>query len=160
MTILVFADSHTDVRNMSAAVQARRPDMVLHLGDHIADAWSLQKLHPELPVHAVKGNTDFMHGGEEELLLPVGDARILLCHGHTCRVQDGLSALAKRAARDGAHAALFGHTHQPHLSRADGIWLFNPGHIGRKPDGHRSATYGVILLADGKFELSVAEAER
>lgn len=91
------------VRAMAAAVVAARPDLVVLLGDHVADVWAGRRLEPEpvaeafsgllaagVPVVGVLGNHDWYGDGErvraafeqagmpvlEESALPVLDGRL------------------------------------------------------------------------------------
>ena len=62
MKILVLSDSHGTMSSMERALERERPDCVLHLGDHLRDARSLARRHPQTPVYAVPGNCDLMVG--------------------------------------------------------------------------------------------------
>ena len=44
MKILVFSDSHRALGTMYDAIERLRPDAVLHLGDHLEDAESLESV--------------------------------------------------------------------------------------------------------------------
>lgn len=69
MKLLILSDSHQEINAMAEAVRREAPDAVLHLGDHFEDAQKLAQLFPEIPLHAVEGNTDYAPGAPVELLL-------------------------------------------------------------------------------------------
>ncbi|HML46261.1 MAG TPA: YfcE family phosphodiesterase [Clostridia bacterium] len=156
MKIVVFADSHTDVSTMLDVVRAERPDVVLHLGDHLADGLELQN-RVDIAVHLVKGNTDQADEGKTDALLEIEHVRVWMTHGHLFKVENGLTTLYDGGARAGAQIVLFGHTHRPHLSYRDGIWLMNPGRVGRISSKAIHATYGVIRLADRTIRCAISE---
>ena len=157
MKILVFADSHTDVSTMLRIVNEELPDIVLHLGDHMADGLQLQK-QAGVEVCLVRGNTDTMGEGRLEALLDFEDTRIYMTHGHIYGVETGLTELYNAGAHAGARIVLFGHTHKPYVGYAEGIWLMNPGRIGRISGKIIHSTYGVIRLENNRIRCEIAEA--
>lgn len=156
MKIVVFADSHTDVATMLDVVKAEQPDAVLHLGDHLADGMELQN-SVDIAVYLVKGNTDQADEGKTDALLEFEHVRVWMTHGHLYKVENGLTELYGVGARAGAQIVLFGHTHRPHLGYRDGIWLMNPGRVGRISSKAIHATYGVIRLADRKMRFEICQ---
>ena len=56
--IFVFSDSHRYVRNMYAAMEDGKPDLVLHLGDMLRDAEELSYAYPQQSIVMVPGNCD------------------------------------------------------------------------------------------------------
>ena len=44
MKILVFSDSHRALGTMYDAIERLRPDAVIHLGDHLEDAASMESV--------------------------------------------------------------------------------------------------------------------
>ena len=152
MRIAVFSDSHRMVSRMVAAVEALSPDVILHLGDHIADARQLRARFPGVPVHMVAGNCDLYGGdhGETEQLLELGGCRILMTHGHVYGVKSGLDALIRRGAETGAALALYGHTHAALIKQARGVWLMNPGQM-ESDSSSRRASCGVVTADNGSF---------
>lgn len=152
MKLLVFSDSHREMTHMAQAVRQERPDTLLHLGDHIADAYRLREEFPTLPLCAVRGNCDWYDTEPEEALLRFGDFRLYLTHGHRQGVKTGLLRLRYTALEKGVDVALFGHTHLPYCEKEQGIWLLNPGACG----GVRPS-YGVIRIEDGSIHCEVKE---
>ena len=155
MKLLVFSDSHGHLSPMREAI-LRNPDAdcILYLGDGIRDLSSLADV-PSIPILAVRGNCDIgFDGYPHEEALTLEERRILLCHGHFYGVKGGTGALLARAKCDGYHIALFGHTHIPFESYDPdtGIYLFNPGSIGKRDAGAYS--FGIITLQNQSVLLS------
>jgi putative phosphoesterase len=154
MKLLVLSDSHRNISRMRLAAEQAQPDAILHLGDHIGDAFELQRELPGIPFHTVKGNCDFQAAGATELLLTFDGVSILMTHGHIFGVKSGLDALITRAKGQHAHLALYGHTHIAMTKCIRGIWLMNPGQTERH-DNFRAASYGVVTVENGSFVCGV-----
>ncbi len=130
------------------------PEAVLHLGDHIADAESLEYALPDVEILRVPGNCDYASVAQPSILTEFGGVRMFLTHGHLFGVKVSLHRLWSKAQDTGAQIALFGHTHRPYCACRDGIWLMNPGTCGAF--GH--ASFGVIEIApDGSFVCEIKE---
>ncbi|MBO6054455.1 MAG: metallophosphoesterase [Oscillospiraceae bacterium] len=130
MRVLVFSDSHGDVEAMKRACEQYNPDWVLHLGDCIRDAVTLQK---ELKLNnccMVTGNCDLCSRGMDQRTLELQGVRIFLTHGHTYRVK--FSPLRAILAAEEAQAQIlcYGHTHAPLCEQRNGMWILNPGACG------------------------------
>lgn len=94
---------------------------------------------------SVCGNTDWSSAEPEEREFLLAEKRILMCHGHTYNVKAGYYSLMRAAQIKNADLVFFGHTHQPHISCENGIYLVNPG----------TASLGYYAVADiknGKIE--------
>ena len=147
MKVVVFSDSHGNVRNMEEVVRRDRPDLVLHLGDVNPDAQALQRQFPELPMDWVCGNCDGRRPDlQTEKVLLIQGHRVLMMHGHTREVKFGVEQAVWAAREARAEVLLFGHTHVPVCTYENGLWLLNPGTIR---GGWQGASYGVIS-AEGK----------
>ena len=131
---------------MLAAVRQERPDALVHLGDHANDARALAEEYPLLPLVTVKGNCDFAADAPEQARMNWDGTVIFAVHGHRYHVKSGLLSLRYAALEQGAHIALFGHTHCPYCEYRDGLWLLNPGACG----GVRP-TCGVITIDNQKI---------
>lgn len=130
MKILVFSDSHGNVEHMTVAVERERPARVFHLGDGWRDAERLRAMFPELPLDQVPGNCDLRLEEPPVKLVTIEGKRILLCHGHTYRVKEGLMDVGYAAREHKADLLCFGHTHVPTQEWAGESLLLNPGSIG------------------------------
>ena len=56
MKILVFSDSHRALGTMYDAIERLRPDAVIHLGDHLEDAESMESVFSGVDFYHVPGN--------------------------------------------------------------------------------------------------------
>lgn len=131
MKILVLSDSHSSLAFMRRCIDRAKPDCVVHLGDHIADAEALSQDYPHIRFHMVAGNCDqfYCRPDQTELLCYANDGvRFYMTHGHRQYVKSGLENLLLQARKAGADAVLFGHTHQSYCAREeDGLYVLNPG---------------------------------
>ncbi len=130
-TICVISDSHGN----RAAIDKLFPvfaesDYIIHLGDTSSDGQYIKKAFGE-KVYVINGNCDFMRVGDDELVIPVEDAKIFACHGDMYGVKRGYDRLAYRAEELGCKVALFGHTHCPTEISVGETQLFNPGTLSR-----------------------------
>lgn len=123
MRIGVISDTHGNVSAIRKVIRAAgEVDGWIHLGDNFTDAGFLGS---DVPVYAVGGNCDY--DGENELVIGLGGARVLITHGHFYGVRQSPQKLLYRAEELGCKAALFGHTHVPVLDEEGEILLLNPG---------------------------------
>ncbi len=156
MKILVFSDSHGDVRTMVSVCEHEKPGLIMHLGDHYADAEQLSYEYTKAEIVKVPGNTDFGVLHSSTKMHEVCGKRIMLTHGHAFDVKSGDYAWLLQAGKErSADIILFGHTHVPYMDEEDGVMLMNPGRIGRNDARRLIPTYIVIDLsnADIKAEL-------
>jgi putative phosphoesterase len=126
-------------------------DLILHAGDLTAASVlaELEALGP--PVHAVHGNMDdaalrgLLPGA---LVLDVCGLRIGLTHDGGPRV-----GREKRLARrfPGCAAIVYGHTHQPQVTRVGEVWILNPG---SPTERRRAPSHTMLMLevADGTIK--------
>ena len=131
MKIVVMSDTHLEVIDQGfedlCARFCESADLVIHLGD-FTRAGVLDFLE-RYPLEAVVGNMD-----DEAVLdrLPVkkviraGAFRIALIHGWGSA--QGLRPKL-REQFDDVDAILYGHTHEPLVSRENGLLWFNPGSV-------------------------------
>ena len=146
MKVLVFSDSHGDVKNMCRAIAREQPRMVLHLGDGWHDAEAVAERFPELPLEKVPGNCDFRYQEEAVRLVLIEGKLVMLSHGHTLGVKNNLSILLREAQARGADVALLGHTHKPFVDIRNGVTMLNPGSIG----DYQRPTYGTLTFENGQ----------
>ena len=64
-------------------------------------------------------------------------------------VKWGLEKIILAAGSRGADIVLFGHTHLPHESYEDGLYIFNPGSISSS-----GYSFGVLMLSEKGVLLS------
>jgi putative phosphoesterase len=141
-SILVVSDSHGNIPALTAALAWARNaapsgfDLcaAFFLGDGSQDlAPASAEAGLALPWHAVRGNGDLNFLVPDTLVVELGDTprKAFLAHGNRFGVESGGQTIAAAAKAAGAEAALFGHTHIPYCGRTNGIFLLNPGSIGR-----------------------------
>jgi uncharacterized protein len=155
MKLLVFSDSHGELARMKRAVEREKPDLLIHLGDYWRDGERLTEQFPQLRMEQVPGNCDGSTVHETERMIYPAGVGILLMHGHSRSVKSSLLPAAYAARERGAQLLLFGHTHVPTIETMGGLWLMNPGSIGRG----RPATYGVVELRAGELRPALYAAE-
>ena len=145
MKIAVFSDTHQQIGDAARVIDREQPDLVIHLGDHIRDAYTLAGQFPHTPMEWVPGNCDYAPGEPETKLLTLNGIRIMITHGHHYRVKYELDALLNAAYFQGADMVLFGHTHRPVNDRVEGIYVVNAGSAGMGS----SPTWALIELEPG-----------
>ena len=146
MKILVFSDSHGNYNSMLDAVALESPDMILHLGDHDKDCDDIELLYPEIPLRSVRGNCDRFSAGLDTDEFLLDGKRFFMTHGHLFGVKSGKTRIISKAKDRDADVLLFGHTHVPHFSVADGLAVINPGSIGSG-----GKYYAVLEIKNGEI---------
>jgi putative phosphoesterase len=146
--VAVIADTHMPRggrRLPDACVERlRAADLILHAGDVVAESVfeELAALGP--PLHAVHGNMD-----DAALCERLPQAHVVDASG----LRIGMTHDAgPRAGRDerlaarfpGCAAVVYGHTHEPQVSRAGELWILNPG----SPTERRRAPSHTMLVLD------------
>ena len=149
MKMLVLSDSHGNLDNMVPAVEQTRPNRIVPLGDVMRDGEKLHALFPASPFDQVPGNCDLAAFDAPEKLLFLENKRILLCHGHTLHVKEGLLTAMYAALEKQADVLLFGHTHRVFSEVRNGVAMLNPGSIGDA----RYPTYGILGIAQGQIRI-------
>ena len=153
MKLLVFSDSHGEWENMVEIARREEPDMIVHLGDCWRDAEKVMERFPDTPFYRVPGNCDFRLRDRTEQILWIEGKRILLCHGHTYGVKQGLWEAEQAAKEQKLDAFLFGHTHRPLVEMRGGVLFFNPGSVGLGAP----CTYGILEI-DGEGRMNARTA--
>lgn len=145
MLIAVFSDTHGSCGGMLAAARRVRPDVLVHLGDHLRDARCLRSEFPDIPLYAVPGNCDYNSREPDSVTFLAGPVTVFAAHGHRYGVKVSLDSLLCSAHCAGASLVLFGHTHTPLVREVGGIKIMNPGSAGTglKP------TFGVVEIGEG-----------
>ena len=154
MKILVVSDSHGNYPQSARSVrkQIRTCDIVIHLGDGIADLERIKAIFPTKMFVGVRGKLRCLSSVsvKREEILNIEAHRILCVHGHVLGVRESTARLENQIIERGLDIGLFGHTHValerylPLDGEKRGIWLFNPGSISCPRDGRPS--YGLLEL--------------
>lgn len=149
MRILILSDSHGKTGNILKALEEQpTATVIIHLGDCERDMQSLKDDLKNKQVYQVSGNCDFYALEPDERAELLGGVPIFICHGHKYNVKSNLELLWQEVERRRCKVALFGHTHIPAVKYRDGIYLMNPGSIGK---GTRPS-YGIIdITTQGIF---------
>jgi putative phosphoesterase len=151
-SILVLSDSHGDIAALTAVFEWARDktfNSAVFLGDGSEDlAFASAVAGSTLSWDTVRGNVDTNFSLPGALVLEVPKngktpRKLFLSHGNIYRVEEDCRALAATARNNGAEAALFGHTHIPCRAMLEGIFLLNPGSIGR-PRSKVGPTFAVL----------------
>ncbi|MCI6646575.1 MAG: YfcE family phosphodiesterase [Oscillospiraceae bacterium] len=148
MKIAVFSDTHKHIGDAARVIDREQPDLVIHLGDHIRDAYALAGQFPHTPMECVPGNCDYAPAEPETKLLTLCGVRVMITHGHNYRVKYEMDSLLNAAYFQGADMVLFGHTHRPVNDRVEGLYVVNPGTAGMGS----SPTWALIELEPGKVK--------
>lgn len=144
MRILVVSDVHGRVDRLYEAIEQQPTARhVIFLGDGIRQAEDAEERYPDRTFYMVPGNCDFGCQGVPVRQESFGGKRFYFTHGHLHEVKYTLYRLEMAAREAEADIALFGHTHVPCEEYVDGLYLFNPGSLGR--DG----TYGYVDVVGG-----------
>lgn len=145
--LLIISDTHgnrADLRLLLPKMQAA--DFVVHLGDGAADMTEFKEILAEKLI-CVSGNCDFFSPLESEVVLEVEGVKILCCHGHKYQIKFGLSRLKNAAAKLGAAAVFYGHSHRAAIDVIDGIFVINPGALFRVS----KKSYCDVTISGGKI---------
>lgn len=134
MKILVLSDSHSALSIMRRAIEAVKPDAIIHLGDYQRDWEAIAEDYPGIPAYSVPGNCDRYRdfSGAPEVMVPrIDGVDIFMTHGHLHGVKTYLGKLVQDARAANAAVALYGHTHEAYCQQEeDGLWVMNPGTCG------------------------------
>jgi len=155
MKAAVFSDTHRNTQPMLEAIRRCQPDLVIHLGDHDADADAVRLTFPGLPLYTVQGNCDYVTQAPEWDLVPLGPVKAFITHGHLYNVKYiGPQRLAYAALEQGAAIAMFGHTHCPMQEQLGEVLVLNPGTAGKG----RNLSWALVEVTDsGKILCSLNE---
>lgn len=143
MRIVVISDSH---RRYSAVEKIIRTHTsvqhIFFLGDVVGDIEDLCYEYTDKTFHIVSGNCDFNSPYPYSDIAKIGGTSIFYTHGHPFGVKSGTARLASAARDRGCKIALYGHTHIPHISYEDGLYIVNPGSCSSSRQG--SNTYALV----------------
>lgn len=146
MKAIIISDSHGMASDVMKAIDAVKPDVLIHLGDGAKDCRGLGLLYPDIELYQVAGNCDYDRAMETARVLSIAGIKIFMTHGHTYNVKQGLEKLLKTASERGTDVVLFGHTHTLFYKECNGMLVINPGSIGF------SGKYGVLSIKNGKVD--------
>ncbi|WP_077369670.1 metallophosphoesterase family protein [Anaerosalibacter sp. Marseille-P3206] len=157
MRIFVVSDTHGRINEfVRYAKKLEKPDLIIHLGDNVEDAYQIEK-EMKVDTVVIRGNCDFVSNDiESEKLLKIKDKNIFITHGNKYNVKYDLTRLLYKAEEVEADMVLFGHTHIPFIeSEKYGIIVMNPG-SPTLPRGSSDYSFGIIDIGE-KIKAKVIE---
>lgn len=164
MKVIVFSDSHANVKNMKKAIEMFKDEVqaIIHLGDYVEDVEKIKKLYKDKLFLQVAGNNDFTDIPNEKIV-DINGHKVFLTHGHEYNVYFGVDRLYYRLNELGVSTGLYGHTHKPFVLFEDDFLVLNPGSISF-PRGFSVCTFLVMEFLDdisykfyGIFDDSIKE---
>lgn len=157
MKVFVVSDTHGRINNfISHAQKLDRPDLIIHLGDNVQDAYEIEK-EMKVDTIVVRGNCDFVSNDiPSEKLLKIEGKKIFITHGHKYGVKYDTIGLLRKAREVGADLVLFGHTHSPFIEKEKyDIMILNPG-SPTLPRGMNGYSFGIVNIEED-IELKIVE---
>ena len=146
MEFLVVSDSHGNFNKFNDVIMSHSDiNTIFFLGDGMREFDDIYDLYPQKTFYSVSGNCDLMSLKPSWNTVITGQGKILYTHGDAFGVKNGLSRLVEAAKKSGARLALFGHTHIPLNEEREGVYLFNPGSLGK------SGSFGICRLDERGF---------
>lgn len=138
------------IKKVCDRILSAHADLIIHLGDVMDDADVMEAIL-DREVRRVPGNCDYALGTSHEILLNIGEFKLLAVHGHAHGVKRGLSLLKGEALRKGAKIALYGHTHVAKEEISGGVYLFNPGSASLPKEGQKKSMAFLEVGEEGIF---------
>ena len=145
-----MSDCHGAWRDAVNRLKDLKLDGLICLGDMTTDGERLAEALGVENFWCVCGNCDLLCEYEQELVLDLDGASVLLCHGHQYGVKSNLLGVKYRAMELGCQGVLFGHNHIWCSMVEDGVWLCNPGSVGRAR-GDGMASVALLEVLQGKI---------
>ena len=147
MKVLVFSDSHGNIKNMEKAINMfNNIDTIIHLGDYVEDIEKIKKNYKDKLFIQVAGNNDFTDIPNEKLI-NINGYKVFITHGHEYNVYFGIDRLYYRLREIGVNVALYGHSHKPLSFFEDDFLILNPGSISF-PRGFSVCSFMVMEFLD------------
>lgn len=158
MRIIAMSDSHGDGFALEKVFKMSKDngDIFVHLGDGERELEDMIYEYPELDIRHVAGNCDYNSAAADMIIIRTGTINVLATHGHIYGVNYGVQTLVSIAKNNGCRAVLFGHTHVPHESYEDGVYLLNPGSCASPRDGSKPS-YGYIDITPQGIITNIVE---
>ena len=128
MKIGVLSDTHGSIEeSVEALKNIEALDLILHLGDYVADAIRIEK-EMGIEVISARGNCDRAdYDVAYDKILEIEGKKIFMTHGHNYNAYSGVSSLFYKGKEEGADIVLFGHSHMSTKVLHEDILILNPG---------------------------------
>lgn len=131
MLIAVVSDTHRDSYTIREVLKKiEQADVLIHLGDNVSDAVEMASKFKGRTIY-VKGNCDFAPSVPSEIVEELGGKRFFITHGHNYGVKQSIGLLKQKAEHEGAHIALYGHTHISSVIYEGAYGVLIPVALGR-----------------------------
>ncbi|MBR0366521.1 MAG: metallophosphoesterase [Clostridia bacterium] len=153
--ILVFSDTHDDIKLCRKIINNIPCDLIIHAGDYVADAQRLRQEFRDKELIYVRGNCDMLAYAPDEEIAEINGVKIFIVHGHRhgVKFEYDYKTLIRAAKDAGCRVAVFGHTHNSYCEDRDGLLLLNPG------SARYGRSYGVIEIEDNEPSACVINEE-
>ena len=149
MRIVVVSDTHgREYRLRDILADQPEAEALICLGDGVKGVEELMEEYTNVKFYAVRGNCDTAPHLRDYDVLKIGGKQLLIAHGHTYGVKFGLEKFLNTACVLGVDIALYGHTHIPHNEYLDGLYILNPGSVGK---GDPWCSYATIDVVKGQI---------
>ncbi len=150
MRVIVISDTHRNVEALRSIIPTINScDVLVHLGDGVADLDAFADALTVKEIVRVCGNCDFTARFPSFAVKQIGKEKCFFTHGHAQHVKDELLTLAYTAMENGCTYAFYGHTHEISTEIYCGVSMINPGSLG-KPR-FSAPSYCIIEEENGKI---------
>jgi putative phosphoesterase len=153
MKLGVFSDSHGNLDYLesaaSDAVHRGSAEVLIHLGDDFEDAKLLNQFGKRM-IH-VPGvfSTYYQNPATANRIIETfGPWGVLITHTRDKHPNDLETDLdpGEVIRSRAVNLVLYGHTHKPDITVAQGVWFLNPGHLRRQDKKGRPASFALVDL--------------
>jgi len=147
---LLASDTHGNTQYLENVLRAFSFDGLIFCGDGEGLENGLAYL-PGCPaeIYMVRGNNDWNPGLANDIVIPLGDRKAFVTHGHRYRLYEGIDALGTAAMARTCEFCIFGHVHRPVCRRYGSVVFLNPGSLAEPRQEDRIPTCA-ILETEGK----------
>jgi len=142
---LLASDTHGNTQYLENVLRAFSFDGLIFCGD----GEGLESVLVYLPgcpaeLSMVRGNNDWNPGLANDIVIPFGDRKAFVTHGHRYRLYEGLDALGMAAVARNCEFCIFGHIHRPFCMRSGSVVFINPGSLAEPRQEDRIPTYAIL----------------
>lgn len=166
MKIGVVSDSHKNLAYLRKAIELiieEGAEYIIHLGDDYKDG-EILKEYPvkSFLVPGVFCPEYFDKTIKNRIITDIAGIRILITHTISANKNDQKGDLVPEDVIKNKEVdlVLFGHTHLYEIKKENNILCFNPGHLQEIMTKGRSATFGIVTIADKKVTCTVFDLEK
>ncbi len=132
MRIIVVSDTHGREYRIRDILESQpEAAALICLGDGVENVEDIMLEYPNIKFYGVRGNCDLTSIKQDFDIIKIGGKQLLITHGHTYGVKFGLESFIAAARNLGVDMALYGHTHLPDTTFWEGLYIINPGSVGR-----------------------------